>query len=195
MSIKEKLELRKKIKSRKPNYFREDHHKKKAVDKNSWRGPRGRHSKMRHGFQGHRATLEVGYGSPMEVRGLHSSGLLPVVVCNIADMAALDKSKQAAIVSARVGTKKKVGLVNKAKELGINIINVKDADAFLKKVEGQLKKKKEKKEKSTKDKAAKKKEKEKKAEEKAKKEAAESPEDAKKKGTKELEKVLTKREQ
>jgi large subunit ribosomal protein L32e len=194
MSVKDSLELRKKIKSKKPKYLREDHHKKKAVDKKSWRGPRGRHSKMRHGFQGHRATLEVGYGSPREARHLHSSGLLPVVVCNIAELSTLDKSKQAALVSARVGTKKKADLVNKAKELGVKIINVKDADAFLKKVEDQLKKKKEKKEKAAKEKAAKKKEKEKKAEEKAKKEAAESPEDAKKKENKELEKVLTKRE-
>lgn len=194
MSIKESLKLRKKIKGKKPKYLREDYHKKKAVDKNSWRKPRGRHSKMRHGFQGHRATLEVGYGSPREARYLHKSGLLPVVICNIAELSALDKSRQAALVSARVGTKKKVALVKKAKDMGIRVLNFRDADAFLAKVEEQLKKKKAEKEKSAKDKAAKKKEKEKKAEEKAKKEAAESPDDAKKKETKELEKVLTKRE-
>jgi len=195
MSIKENLKLRKKIKSKKPDYFREDYHKKKAVDKKSWRSPRGRHSKMRHGFQGHRSTLEVGYGSPREVKYLHRSGLMPVVVCTIAELSVLDKSKQAAVISRRAGTRKKVDLVNKAKEMDVKIINVKDADAFLKKIQDQIKKKKEKKEKTAKDKAAKKKEKEKKAEEKAKKEAAESPEDAKKKETKELEKVLTKREQ
>ncbi len=193
MSIKESLELRKKIKSKKPKYLREDHHKKKAVDKKSWRGPSGRHSKMRHGFQGHRATLEVGYGSPREAWHLHSSGLLPVVVYNITELSALDKAKQAAVISATTGAKKKVELVKKAKELGIKVINVKDIDAYLKKIEDQLKQKKEKKEKTVKDKEVKKKEKEKKAEEKAKK-AAESPEDAKKKETKELEKVLTKRE-
>ncbi|MBW3001792.1 50S ribosomal protein L32e [Candidatus Woesearchaeota archaeon] len=193
MSVKESLDLRKKIKSKKPKYLREEHHKKKAVNKKSWRGPRGRHSKMRHGFQGHRATLEVGYGSPREARHLHSSGLLPVVVCNIAELSALDKSRQAAVISCRVGNKKKVVLVNKAKELGLKIINVKDITAFLKKIDDQLKAKKEKKETAAKDKAAKKKEKEKKAEEKAKK-AAEAPEDSKKKETKELEKVLTKRE-
>lgn len=193
MSIKESLELRKKIKSKKPKYLREDHHKKKAVDKNSWRGPRGLHSKMRHGFQGHRSTLEVGYGSPREARHLHSSGLLPIVICNINELSALDKTKQAAIISATIGAKKKVTLVSKAKELSIKVINVKDIDAYLKKIEDQLKQKKEKKQKTVKDKEVKKKEKEKKAEEKAKK-AAESPEDAKKKGTKELEKVLTKRE-
>jgi len=191
--MKEKLELRKKIKSKKPNYIREDHHKKKAVSK-AWRGPSGRHSKMRHGFQGHRSTLEVGYGSPREVKYLHKSGLLPVVVCNLAELAAIDKAKQAAVISATVGTKKKVELVKKAKELSIKIINIKNADDYLNKVNEQLKKKKQAKEKTAKTKEAKKKEKEKKAAEK-KKTAEETPEDAKKKQTKELEKVLTKREQ
>ena len=191
--MKEKLELRKKIKSKKPDYIREDHHKKKAVSK-AWRGPRGRHSKMRHGFQGHRSTLEVGYGSPREVKYLHKSGLLPVVVCNLAELSAIEKTKQAAVISATVGTKKKVELVKKAKELSIKIINIKNTDDYLNKVDEQLKKKKEAKEKTAKTKEAKKKEKEKKAAEK-KKTAEETPEDAKKKQTKELEKVLTKREQ
>ncbi|MBW3004729.1 50S ribosomal protein L32e [Candidatus Woesearchaeota archaeon] len=194
MSVKESLKLRKQIKSKKPKYLREDYHKKKAVSKKSWRGPSGRHSKMRHGFQGHRATLQVGYGSPREARHLHSSGLLPVLVCNINELSALDKSKQAAVISSSVGIKKKVEIVNKSKELGVKVINVKDIAAFLQKIDDQLKKKKEKKEKVAKDKAAKKKEKEKKAEEKAKK-APETSEDSKKKETKELEKVLTKRGQ
>jgi len=193
--MKEKLELRKKIKSKKPTYLREDHHKKKAVNKNSWRGPRGLHSKMRHGFQGHRATLEVGYGSPAEVKHLHKSGLMPVLVCNLTDLSGIDKTKQAAIISAKVGTRKKVEIVKKAKELAIKVINIKDVDAYLNTVQESLKKKQTAKEKTAKEKETKQKEKEKKAEEKKKKEAKESPEDAKKKQTKELEKVLTKREQ
>jgi len=191
--MKEKLELRKKIKSKKPNFIREDYHKKKAVSK-SWRGPRGLHSKMRHGFQGHRATLEVGYGSPVDVKYLHKSGLLPVVVCNLAEMSKINKAKQAAVISATVGTRKKVELVTKAKELGIKVINVKDVDAYLNTVQETLKKKQASKEKLAKEKEVKKKEKEKKAAEKKKSEK-DSPEDAKKKQNKELEKVLTKREQ
>jgi large subunit ribosomal protein L32e len=194
MSVKEKLELRKAIKRKKPKYLREDHHKKKAVNKKSWRGPRGLHSKMRHGFQGHRATLEVGYGSPREVKNLHKSGLLPVVVCNITDLSALDKAKHIAVISATVGTRKKVELVKKAKELNVIILNVKDTDAYLKKIADKIAEKKAAKEKAAKTKEAKKKEKEKKAKEKEKK-AAETPEDSKKKQTKELEKVLTKKEQ
>lgn len=192
--MKEKLELRKKIKSKKPNFIREDYHKKKAVSK-SWRGPRGLHSKMRHGFQGHRRTLEVGYGSPAEVKYLHKSGLFPIVVCNLAEISKINKTKQAAVISATVGTRKKVELVNKAKELGIKVINVKDIDAYLNNIQENLKKKQTAKEKTAKEKATKQKEKEKKAEEKKKKEEKESPEDAKKKQNKELEKVLTKREQ
>lgn len=193
MSIKESLALRKKIKGRKPDFLREDYHKKKAISKSSWRRPSGRHSKMRHGFQGHRATLEVGYGSPKEIKHMHSSGLMPVLICNIQDLAAVDKVKQAAVISAVVGTKKKYDIAKKAKELGVKVINLKDIDAYLAKVDAQIMQKKDKKEKAAKSKAVKKKEKEKKAEEKEKK-AADTPEDAKKKETKELEKVLTKRE-
>lgn len=191
MSIKESLELRKKIKSRKPNYLREDHHKKKAVSK-AWRKPRGRHSKMRHGFQGHRATLQVGYGSPKEVKNLHSSGLMPVLIHNVAELECIDKKKQVVLVSGTVGTRKKLEIVKKVKMLGARIINVKDIDAYINKIEDHFKEKKSKKEKAAKTKEEKKKEKEKKAEEK--KKEAESPEDTKKKETKELEKVLTKRE-
>lgn len=193
MSVKEALKLRKEIKSKKPDFVREDHHKKKAVSK-SWRKPRGRHSKMRHGFQGHRPTLEVGYGSPREAKYLHKSGLMPVLVSNLADLSAIDKDKQAAVISAVVGTRKKVEILKKAKDLGIAVINIRNVDAYLNSIAEFLKSKKEKKEKTAKDKEAKKKEKEKKAEEKAKKEAAESPDDVKKKENKELEKVLTKRE-
>lgn len=192
MSVKESLELRKKIKSKKPKYLREDYHKKKAVDKKAWRAPRGRHSKMRHGFQGHRATLEIGYGSPKEARHLHSSGLMPVLVCNMNELSALNKEKQAAVISGRTGDRKKVELVKKAKEQGIKIINVKDVDAYLKKIDDMIKQKKEKKAKTAQAKEKKKKEKEKKAEEK--KKETEAPEDTKKKERKELEKVLTKRE-
>jgi len=192
MSAKDSLTLRKKIKAKKPKYLREDHHKKKAVDKNTWRSPRGRHSKMRHGFQGHRATLEIGYGSPRKARHLHSSGLMPVLVCNVDGLSAINKDKQAAVISGRVGNKKKMDIAKKAKDLGIKMINLKDVDAYLKKMEDMIKQKKDKKAKTAQAKEKKKKEKEKKAEEK--KKEAEAPEDTKKKERKELEKVLTKRE-
>ena len=45
MELKEELELRKKIKSKKPDFIRQDFHKKRL--KKKWKRPRGLHSKVR----------------------------------------------------------------------------------------------------------------------------------------------------
>ena len=68
------LNIRKKIKSKKPFFFRQDAHKNlKLGDK--WRKPKGLHSKMRLGFKGYRKSVSIGYGSPKITKNLHKSGL------------------------------------------------------------------------------------------------------------------------
>lgn len=193
MSIKKSLAQREQIKKRKPAFRREDWHKIKAVLNSGWRKPRGKHSKMRHGFQGHQSLVNPGYGSPSDVRGLHSSGYLPIRVCNPEDLSVLDKSVHAAVIAATVGTKKKVEMVKKAVALGLKIIGIKNPADYIKKIEENMASKKAAKasaEKTKKDKI-----KEKKAEPK-KVEAVIPPseDEAKKKETKEMEKMLTKRE-
>lgn len=192
MSIKKSLAHREKIKSRKPYFNREDWHKRRSISDSSWRKPRGKHSKMRHGFQGHQSLVNPGYGSPSDVRGLHGSGYLPIRVCNPEDLSVLDKSVHAVVIAATVGTKKKVEMVKKAVTLGLKIIGIKNPADYLKKIEEKMTSKKAAKasaEKTKKDKV-----KEKKAEpKKAEAEAPPSEDEAKKKETKEMEKVLTKR--
>ncbi len=192
MSIKKSLEHRGKIKHRKPAFNREDWHKRKAVSDSGWRKPRGKHSKMRQGFQGHQSLVNPGYGSPSDVYGLHSSGYLPVRVCNPEDLSVLDKSVHAVVIAATVGAKKKIEMVKKAITLGLKIIGIKNPAEYIKNAEENMASKK-----ATKASAEKTKKaavKEKKSE--PKKEEAEAPQsedDAKKKETKELERVLTKR--
>lgn len=188
--MNERITLRKKIKSKKPSFLREDWHTKSRIKNTSWRRPKGRHSKMRHGFQGHPACANPGYGGPKDVRGAHKSGLMPVTVCSINDITSLNKSKQAIVIGATVGQKKKIEIVKKASELGFKIIGLKDPGNYLKKIEEEIKSRKAAK-KETKDKKKEKVE-VKKAEEK--KDSAETAEEKKKKETKEFEKVLTKRE-
>lgn len=191
MSIAKSLARRKNVKKRKPNFFREDWHKRKAACKTSWRKPRGKHSKMRHGFQGHPASADPGYGSPGDVRGLHSSGLMPIRIHNAQDLSLLNKSVHAVIIGAAVGIRKKAEIVKKASSLSLKIIGIKNPAEYLKKFEEMLAIKKA--GKTVKVKKEKTKDVKAEAEKEEKKEEAMSSEDIKKKETKEFEKVLTQR--
>ncbi len=94
----------------------------KRVSKN-WRRPRGRDNKMRINEKAKGKRPSVGFGAPKELRGLHPSGFKEVLVANIKQLEKIDKSKEAIRIEAKVGKKKKMEIVNKAKELGIKVLN------------------------------------------------------------------------
>lgn len=125
------LVLRKKLKSRKPDFVREDHQKRACIPL-PWRRPRGLHSKMRHRFAGHRALVDPCYGSPVAVRGLHPSGFEPVLVHTLSELSKINPKDQGAVLGSTLGIPKRVALLTKAKELGVRVLNVKDVDAALK---------------------------------------------------------------
>ncbi len=186
----ELLKLRKRAKAKKPNFVRQDSHKKAEIKKR-WRRSKGLQSKMRLHKKGYRKSPSKGYRSPAVVRGLHPSGLVPVVVSSKKELENIDTKNQGAIISKSVGMKKRIELVNYTKEKGITILNIKDIDKFLADVDKKMKEKKEKKE-------VKKKEKEKKKEAKPKKEEklAEklTEEERKEQEKKKQDKLLTKKE-
>jgi len=167
--VKKLLAHRKTLKAKKPSFIRESFLKRKRLAL-KWRRPKGLHSKMRHGFKGHRKTIKVGYKSPVLVRGLTRSGLKIVYVSNIKELEKVDKGKECVIIKKTVGLKKMIELLKKAKELSLAVSNVKDIKEFLIKAEEMLKKKKEEKKKRLEEKKKKEKEKEKKKEEKKEKE-------------------------
>ncbi|MEM4637588.1 MAG: 50S ribosomal protein L32e [Candidatus Woesearchaeota archaeon] len=145
--IKKLLEVRKKIKSKKPVFVQQDYHKKKRLSK-KWKRPTGLQSKMRHQFKGYRRRVKQGWRSPVEVRGYHGKGLEFVIINNVSE---LNKVKDKAIIlSSTLGLRKKIQILEKAKELGLTVIN-NDIEKTSKKLE-LLKKKKseEKKEKAEK---------------------------------------------
>lgn len=167
--MSELIELRKKVKSKMPRFTAQDIHKKKRIRKR-WRRPRGLHSKMRLNKKGYRRGVAVGYGSPKAVKGLHKSGLGQNLVLSVKELDGLDQKTQGVIVSGKVGLKKKLDIIKKAKELGLTILNIKDADGYLKLVNEKIEKKKAEKAKTTKTKEDKKKQLEAKAKEKEEKE-------------------------
>jgi len=191
---KKLLDIRKKLKKKRPSFHREDSHKVIKV-KPKWRKPTGRHSKVRHQLRGYVKRVEPGYRSPVLIRGTHKSGLFPVMINNVSDLNKVDKEKQGIIIAAGVGKRKKVMILKKAKELGLVRFNIRDDDAFIKSVEDFIKARKEKKQDNKKKKESKEKEKQKTAEEKKSKLAEKvDDEDKKKKEKKELDKELITRQ-
>ena len=187
--MKDLLALRKRIKKKKPNFIRQDAHKKARLKK-KWKRPRGRHSKIRLNKRGYRIRIRKGYGSPNKVYGLHPSGLGMVLVKNLDDLKKITK-EQGAIISAKVGLKMRIALLKKSKEMGIIVLNFKDIDKFLKDVEEKKSAKKEEKLKKIKEK--KKKEKEKKVKEEKLAEKL-TDEEKKVKDKEEKDKTLTKKD-
>jgi|SRR3989338_921310 len=140
MSLSKILELRKKIKSKKPVFIRQNYEKRKRLHHKVWRKPKGLHSKMRHHIRGRRKSPSVGYKSPVEAKGLHPSGMKQAVVHNLSEMP--PSNEYGIIISGNVGKRKKVDIIKKAIESGIKILEL-DAELFLKQVEEDMKKRKE----------------------------------------------------
>jgi len=188
------LQKRKEMKARKPKFTRQDCHKNVRLG-DGWRRPKGLQSKMRLNKSGYKRSISVGYKTPVEVRGLSKEGLIPVIVTNISELIKI-KEGEGAVISGKVGQKKRMEIAKKAADLSIKILNIKDIESYLKSVNEKMKKNKEKKASATKEKEKKQAEKEKKAKEKKEEDLAEklTDEEKKDKEKKEREKVLTKKE-
>ena len=89
----------------------------------SWRRPRGIHSKMRRGMKRRPPMVEIGYRGPALVRDLHPSGFEEVLVYNVEGLENIDPKTQAARIGGTVGVKKRIAIENRAKELGIRVLN------------------------------------------------------------------------
>ena len=183
------LDIRKNMKARKPNFIRQDAHKKAEIKK-KWRRPKGLQSKMRLHKKGYGKSPSQGYRTPSAVRGLDASGLVPIIVSSKKELENIDVKDQGAMISAKVGIKKRIELVNYAKEKGIVILNIKNVDKFLAKVDKKLKENKSKKDEREKKKEKKKETKPKKDEKLAEKLTEEEEKEQKKK---EQDKILTKK--
>ena len=119
------LRIRRKIKREKPDYLRPYWWTKIRLKNrmDSWRRPRGIHNKMRKRKKGRPPLVEVGYGSPKKVRGLLSNGKRPVIVHNVEELEKIDKEKEIAVIASTVGKRKRLEIIKRAQELGIEIYN------------------------------------------------------------------------
>ena len=106
----------------KPQFNRQDYHKKKRVP-TSWRKPRGGLSKQRIGIKGKGDTVEAGFRSPEAVRGLHPSGFEEVRVHNVDDLEGVDGDSQAVRIGSKVGGRKRERIEDECEERSIRVLN------------------------------------------------------------------------
>ncbi len=184
----ELLKLRESLKKKKPVFIRQDAHKKIRLEKR-WKKPRGHQSKLRLNLKGAGKKIQIGYKFPKAVRGLSKEGLKQVLVRRVEDLSKIDNKNEGIVIAKSVGNKKRIAIIKEAIKSGIKILNIKNADDYIKKLEGKMKEKKEK-EKINKEKVVEKKE-EKKVIEKKKEKL--SDEERRKREKEEKDKVLTKK--
>jgi large subunit ribosomal protein L32e len=118
------LRLRKVIDGRRPIFGRQAANRYYRIGRDlSWRRPRGLQSKQRRHY-GYRAKIvRVGYGSPKDVRGLTPSGYRPILIHHVDELGRLDPKLEAAIIARTVGTRRRLGLEDAARKLGIRVLN------------------------------------------------------------------------
>ncbi|MGC8572420.1 MAG: 50S ribosomal protein L32e [Caldisphaera sp.] len=89
----------------------------------SWRKPKGIDAKMRLQRKGYPPIVKVGYKNKNAIRGLHPSGLIPMVISNKKDLELLSPNAHIIYIASSVGLKKRVELLKAAKERGFRVAN------------------------------------------------------------------------
>ncbi|MCA6213219.1 50S ribosomal protein L32e [Thermococcus bergensis] len=118
------LRIRAKLKRKKPKFLRQEWWRfPKFKNDPKWRRPKGTDSKMRLKLKGKARSPSIGWSSPRAVRGLHPSGYEEVLVHNVKELETIDPTRQAARIARTVGKKKRLMIIERAKELGIKVLN------------------------------------------------------------------------
>jgi large subunit ribosomal protein L32e len=107
---------------KRPKFRRQEWHRYKKLGE-KWRKARGKTSKTRR-YEGRKPAMPtIGYKSPKKTSGLHPSGYQDVLVSNLKELESVDPQTQAGRISSTIGKRKKEIMLQKAKELGIKILN------------------------------------------------------------------------
>ncbi len=88
-----------------------------------WRKPKGNDSKMRLQWKGYPPIVKIGYGTSRELRGLHPSGLEPVIVHTVRELEDLNPEKHIVVIASTLGLRKRLQVVEAARAKGFRIAN------------------------------------------------------------------------
>ncbi|AAT43242.1 50S ribosomal protein L32e [Picrophilus oshimae] len=116
LKIKNRMS-RKRVEFRRQEWFRY----KKFNE--SWRKPRGKHSKLREHLGYRPPVVDAGYRSPAAVRGLHPSGFAEKLVYNVNDLKSINPDREGARIASSVGMRKRKEIEEEADNLGIHVFN------------------------------------------------------------------------
>lgn len=189
--MKKLLDVKAQKRAKKPEFLQRSFKKSKLVRvRGKWKHPRGLHNKLRRKRKGIGPRVQTGYKMPEMVRGLLGNGLKPVVIATVAAVKNLDPKKEAAVLQATVGKKKRLAIVKEAMKHNVPLVNIKDPEAYIKKIEEERKARKI----TQKGKQKQEKKQEKEEEEKEEQQKASNQEEKKEQEKKELDKILTKKE-
>lgn len=122
MSEKRLLQVRKKIKAKKPTFVAYESWRYKRI-KSRWRAPKGIDNMMRLKRKGVPKSPSIGYGSPKKIRGLHPSGFDEVIVYNVKDLDKVNPERQAIRIANSVGGRKAVDIMDEAEKRAIWVLN------------------------------------------------------------------------
>src|SRR5713226_444826 len=106
----------------KPAFNRQESWRYKRV-KPAWRRARGVTSKIRKEESGWPAKVKVGYGTAAATRGLHPRGLKERLIHRLAELEGLDPKIHIIRISARVGERKRLLLLDEIRHRNFHIAN------------------------------------------------------------------------
>ena len=119
------VELRRRVKKKKPDFVRQESWRYKRLKEN-WRRPRGIDNKMRRKIKGWPVTVSVGYRGPKVARGLHPSGYKEVLVHNAEELKKINPKTEAVRIAHAVGKRKKARILVEARKRKIRVLNFKE---------------------------------------------------------------------
>jgi large subunit ribosomal protein L32e len=86
----------------------------------AWRRPRGHDNKQKTGIRFAPDVPCIGFRQPRAIRGMHPTGVRPVLVHNMAEAMA---AKEAIVLSATIGGKKRAEIVKAIRARNIRMMN------------------------------------------------------------------------
>ena len=106
----------------KPAFVRQESWRYKRV-KPAWRRARGVTSKIRKEEAGWPAKVKVGYGTAARTRGLHPRGLRERLIHRLSELDALDPKVHIVKISARVGERKRLLILEELRQRNFHVAN------------------------------------------------------------------------
>jgi large subunit ribosomal protein L32e len=150
------MRLRDQINRKKPSFRRIESWRYKRV-KGGWRSAKGIDSDTRQKLKSGVKSPNVGYRSPKKVRGVHPSGLQEVRIFKLEELEGLDPEIHGITISARIGIKKRLTMVEEIQSKGFKVLNLRIPYTELLELKEEPKKKKKAKKKKAKKKSSRKK--------------------------------------